>query len=139
MSTDMQKYSTDNQEAIIALYASTHGLDIVRTSADEGKSGLNIKGRAGLQKLIDDVRAGDPGFDTILVYDISRWGRFQDADEGAYDNSCAGMWAYRCGTVLKNSRMMAASPQLCSKRSSARWRENTVANCPTASSSANAT
>lgn len=29
-------------------------------------------------------KSGNPGFDVILVYDISRWGRFQDADESAY-------------------------------------------------------
>ena len=63
MSTDMQKYSTDNQEAIIALYASTHGFDIVRTYADEGKSGLKLKGRAGLRQLIEDVRSGNTNFD----------------------------------------------------------------------------
>ena len=52
---------------------------------DAGKSGLNIRGRNGLTRLIDDVEAGDPGFEVILVYDISRWGRFQDADESASD------------------------------------------------------
>lgn len=46
MSTDMQKYSIDNQAAIIGLYASMHGLTIVRTFADEGKSGLKISGRS---------------------------------------------------------------------------------------------
>jgi len=45
---------------------------------------LKIEGRAGLQKLITDVESGTAGFETILVYDISRWGRFQDADESAY-------------------------------------------------------
>ena len=40
--------------------------------------------RNGLKQFIDDVEAGNPDFEVILVYDISRWGRFQDADESAY-------------------------------------------------------
>ena len=50
----------------------------------EGKSGLSIGGRASLQRLIADVESGDADFQLILVYDVSRWGRFQDADESAY-------------------------------------------------------
>jgi DNA invertase Pin-like site-specific DNA recombinase len=36
-----------------------------------------------LIELIDDVRTGRADFDQILVYDVSRWGRFQDVDESA--------------------------------------------------------
>ncbi len=84
MSTEHQQYSTENQADKISDYAERHHLDIVRTYADEGKSGLNIGGRQGLQRLIADVSAGHVDFDIILVYDVSRWGRFQDADESAY-------------------------------------------------------
>ena len=84
MSTDQQQYSTQNQADKIAEYAQQRDIDIVRTYADEGKSGLSIGGRAALQKLIADVEAGDVDFEIILVYDVSRWGRFQDADEAAY-------------------------------------------------------
>jgi len=34
--------------------------------------------------LIADVESGAADFNVILVYDVSRWGRFQDADESAY-------------------------------------------------------
>lgn len=54
MSTDHQKYSTESQPDAIRHYAATRGIDIVRTYADEGKSGLKIEGRA-LRQLIDDV------------------------------------------------------------------------------------
>jgi DNA invertase Pin-like site-specific DNA recombinase len=84
MSTDHQKYSTENQAEAIRHYAAARGIDIVRTYADEGKSGLSIDGRDALKRLIDDVEHGRADFDTILVYDVSRWGRFQDADESAY-------------------------------------------------------
>ncbi len=84
MSTDLQKYSTENQAEAIAAYAARRGIEIVRTYADEGRSGLNIAGRDALRRLIDDVQSGNADYDAILVYDISRWGRFQDADESAY-------------------------------------------------------
>ena len=84
MSTEHQKYSTENQGEAIRAYATTHGMKIVRTYADAGKSGLSIKGRDALQRLIEDVETGAADFEVILVYDISRWGRFQDADESAY-------------------------------------------------------
>jgi DNA invertase Pin-like site-specific DNA recombinase len=84
MSTEHQKYSTLNQEKIILEYASQYNMDVVHTYKDHGKSGLKISGRDALQQLIKDVESGSAGFDVILVYDISRWGRFQDADESAY-------------------------------------------------------
>ncbi|MFC7459166.1 recombinase family protein [Hydrogenophaga defluvii] len=84
MSTEHQQYSTENQADKIREYAAQRGIDIVRTYADEGKSGLNIGGRLALQQLIKDVESGATDFQMVLVYDVSRWGRFQDADESAY-------------------------------------------------------
>jgi len=84
MSTEHQQYSTENQADRILEYARHNRIEIVRTYADEGKSGLNIGGRGGLQRLLDDVRTRQIDFELILVYDVSRWGRFQDADESAY-------------------------------------------------------
>src|SRR5688572_33478222 len=84
MSTDHQKYSTQNQEEAIRDYASRHRMEIVTIYADEGKSGLNIAGRNALQQLINDVQSGSATFSVILVLDVTRWGRFQDADESAY-------------------------------------------------------
>lgn len=84
MSTEHQKYSTENQGVAIRDYAERHHMEIVRTYSDAGKSGLRIEGRDALRQLIDDVEGGETDFDAILVYDISRWGRFQDADESAY-------------------------------------------------------
>lgn len=34
--------------------------------------------------MITDFESGNTDFNLILVYDVSRWGRFQDADESAY-------------------------------------------------------
>lgn len=84
MSTDLQRYSIENQAAVIAAYAQLHGMSIVRTYRDEGISGLKIKNRVGLTELIEDVRCGNADFGHVLVFDVSRWGRFQDVDESAY-------------------------------------------------------
>ena len=84
MSTEHQQFSTENQGKVIREYADHRGYRIVKTYMDEGRSGLRIEGRDALRQLINDVQAGGQEYQTILVYDISRWGRFQDADESAY-------------------------------------------------------
>src|SRR5579862_3970036 len=84
MSTEHQQYSTSNQMDIIREYAKRREMQIVREYSDEGKSGLNIQGRESLARMIQDVQDGKLSFSSILVYDVSRWGRFQDADESAY-------------------------------------------------------
>jgi len=84
MSTEHQQYSTENQAEMIARYAAEHGMEIVATYTDSGKSGLTLAGRDELQKLLADVEAGNTDFSVVLVYDVSRWGRFQDVDESAY-------------------------------------------------------
>jgi DNA invertase Pin-like site-specific DNA recombinase len=105
MSTEHQKYSTENQSDAIRQYAARRGIDIVRTFADEGKSGLSLEGRAALKKLIGDVQSGNADFTAILVYDVSRWGRFQDADESAYyEYICksAGIAVHYCAEQFEN-------------------------------------
>lgn len=105
MSTEHQQYSTENQGDKILEYAERRGLEIVRTYADEGKSGLRIDGREALQRLIRDVESGNADFQVILVYDVSRWGRFQDADESAYyEYICrrAGIQVAYCAEQFEN-------------------------------------
>jgi DNA invertase Pin-like site-specific DNA recombinase len=85
MSTEHQQYSTNNQMDVILGYAHLRSMEIVREYSDEGKSGLNIAGRDALARMIDDVRSGEAPFQCILVYDVSRWGRFQDADENGIE------------------------------------------------------
>jgi DNA invertase Pin-like site-specific DNA recombinase len=105
MSTGHQQYSTENQADAIRQYADRHGFEIVRTFADDGRSGLQLKGRDALQQLIADVESGAADFGTILVYDVSRWGRFQDADESAhYEYLCrrAGLQVRYCAEPFEN-------------------------------------
>lgn len=105
MSTEHQQYSTENQHQVIQQYADKRGMVIVRTYADAGKSGLRIEGRDALKRLIDDVENGPADFSAILVYDVSRWGRFQDADESAYyEYICrrANIEVHYCGEQFEN-------------------------------------
>nr|WP_316630016.1 recombinase family protein [uncultured Brevundimonas sp.] len=112
MSTEHQKYSTENQAEAIAAYAARRGFEIVETYQDAGKSGLRLDGRAGLQKLIADVKNGLADFKAILVYDISRWGRFQDSDESAYyEFICreAGLAVHYCAEQFENDGSLSAT------------------------------
>lgn len=105
MSTEHQQYSTENQRDMIKEYADANDMIIVRTYADDGKSGLSIGGRKSLKLLIKDVESGNADFSVIIVYDVSRWGRFQDADESAYyEHICtrAGINVIYCAEQFKN-------------------------------------
>ncbi|WP_274534275.1 recombinase family protein [Rhizobium sp. Root482] len=105
MSTDHQKYSTENQLDVIRSYAVARGLQILRVFEDSGRSGLRLDGREALQNLMAEVQSGQANFKAILVYDVSRWGRFQDADEGAYHEhvcSRAGIRVHYCGEQFEN-------------------------------------
>jgi len=105
MSDDGQQYSIDNQKAAIQKYAEDHKFLIVRTYADAGKSGLVLNRREALRKLLDDVEHGDPGYKAILIYDVSRWGRFQNSDEAAhYEFLCtrSGIRLHYCAEQFAN-------------------------------------
>ena len=90
MSTEHQKYSTENQEIQIREYAEQNDIEIVASYHDDGKSGLTIKQREGMQRLLSDVQSGQAPFELILVLDTTRWGRYQNFDQsGHYDYLCA--------------------------------------------------
>lgn len=112
MSTEHQQYSTDNQAVAIRTYAASRGYEIVQTYADEGKSGLNIGGRIQLQNLLADIENGRAAFEAVIVYDVSRWGRFQDPDEAAmYELRCrrAGVAVHYCAEQFENDGSIGSS------------------------------
>jgi DNA invertase Pin-like site-specific DNA recombinase len=105
MSTEHQQYSTENQSEVIARYAGQNGMEIVATFADSGKSGLTLAGRQELQRLLKEAESGCANFSVVLVYDVSRWGRFQDVDESAYhEYICrrAGISVHYCAEQFQN-------------------------------------
>ena len=112
MSTGMQRYSIENQSEAIAVYAAHRGLTIVRSYEDAARSGLHLDGREALKNLLDDVRLGRADFKVILVYDVSRWGRFQDSDESAYyEFICkdAGISVEYCAEQFDNDGSLTAT------------------------------
>ncbi len=122
MSTEHQQYSTSNQLDRIKEYAARRGMHLLRTYADEGKSGLLLKGREQLGRMLDEVLSGKADFQAILVYDISRWGRFQDADESGYhEYICkrAGITVHYCAEQFENDGSPASNIIKSVKRSMA--------------------
>jgi DNA invertase Pin-like site-specific DNA recombinase len=105
MSTEHQQYSLENQSTAIQKYADSHCFEVVRTYSDAAKSGLVLRRRTGLQQLLQDVVSGAAFYRAILVYDVSRWGRFQDTDESAhYEFLCksAGVPVHYCAETFAN-------------------------------------
>ncbi len=112
MSRDHQQYSTCNQLEVIREFARQRNLEVVKEYSDEGKSGLRIKGRAALSQLIADVLARNVNYTQILVYDVSRWGRYQNPDEAAhYEFICrqAGVTVRYCAEQFENDRGLPAA------------------------------
>jgi DNA invertase Pin-like site-specific DNA recombinase len=110
MSTEHQKYSLENQSTATQRYAETRGFQIVTTYSDPAKSGLVLRRRFGLQQLLRDV-VGTPPYRAILVYDVSRWGRFLDADESAhYEFLCksAGVPVHYCAESFANDGTLSS-------------------------------
>ncbi|MGB8060502.1 MAG: hydrogenase maturation protease [Candidatus Sulfotelmatobacter sp.] len=112
MSTEDQPNSIPLQQQAIESYAKSHGFQVIATYADPGKSGVEIRHRPGLRQLIQDVVGGNAYYRAILVYDVSRWGRFQDTDESAhYEFLCrsAGVPIHYCAEQFDNDGRMASA------------------------------
>ncbi|SIQ55575.1 Site-specific DNA recombinase [Chryseobacterium sp. RU37D] len=82
---DKQENSIAIQRGHTQKFALEHQIEIIHEEMDEGKSGL-VANRPGFERLFSNwiKNPEAPAFDYILVYDVSRWGRFQDQDEAAY-------------------------------------------------------
>lgn len=82
---DKQENSVPIQREHAQKFAAQHNIEIIHEEADEGVSGL-IANRPGFKRLFSDwvENPSAPQFDFVLFYDISRWGRFQDQNEGAH-------------------------------------------------------
>ena len=107
MSTDHQRYSIDNQVSAIASYAAQNNIEIVRTYADEGRSGVQLKGRLALSEFLADVRDRRANYKTILVYDINRGGAISRQRRSAYyEFACklAGIEDIYCAEPFKKRR-----------------------------------
>ena len=111
-SDESERFSIPHQESAIAQYARQHGFEIVQTYKDFGRSGLLLRERHGLQQLLQEVMSHHAPFQAILVYDISRWGRFQDPDESAhYEYVCKrqGVPVHYCAEQFENNSSLSDS------------------------------
>lgn len=112
MSDEAQQYSIENQKAAIQEYASSNGLTVVKTYADIGKSGVVAKHRTALRELLKDVVSGNAEYKAVLVYDVSRWGRFPNNDEAAhYEFLChsSGIPLHYCAETFANDGSTSSS------------------------------
>ena len=121
MSTEHQRYSTENQSDAIMQYAVRWGFYIVRTYADNGKSGLRLDGRDALKQLRIDVEGGSPGFKAVLVCDVSRGAGSRTPTRAPITNMSAGARMSRSAIAPSNSKTTAASPHRSSRPSSVPW------------------
>lgn len=82
---DKQENSVAIQREHTEQFARMHGIEIIHEEADEGKSGL-LASRPAFERLFADwvENPSAPDFEYVLVYDVSRWGRFQDQDQAGY-------------------------------------------------------
>jgi len=82
---DKQENSVAIQRQHTKKFADEHNIEIIHEEVDEGKSGL-LATRPAFECLfadwIENINA--PHFDYVLVYDVSRWGRFQNQDIGGH-------------------------------------------------------
>lgn len=112
MSDEGQPYSIENQKAANAEYAARNGFVIVKTYADAGRSGVIAKNRIALRQLLTDVISGEASYRAILVYDVSRWGRFPNNDEAAhYEFLCSssGIPLHYCAEQFANDGTVTSS------------------------------
>lgn len=122
MSTEHQSYSIENQASEIQKYADAHNLEIVDTYSDGAKSGLVSRNREGLQRLLSDIHKGQNKYSILLIYDVTRFGRYQDTDEGAYyEYSCrqAGIDVRYVAENFKNDNSMGSRLEKTLKRAMA--------------------
>lgn len=87
---DKQENSVLIQREHTQKFTNAHQVEIIHEEADDGESGLSAD-RPGFKRLFKDwiENIDAPSFDYVFVYDVSRWGRFQDSDE-------AGHFEYIC-------------------------------------------
>jgi DNA invertase Pin-like site-specific DNA recombinase len=82
MSTGRQDLSPGQQRAAITAHAKKSGYTVAREYADLGVSGDKTEKRKGFQQMIADGAARK--FDRIVVYDRSRFGRFDSIEFGRW-------------------------------------------------------
>ncbi|MCP4591829.1 MAG: recombinase family protein [bacterium] len=83
-STDRQEQSIPDQKKALKEYAAEHGLRLGQLYVDDAISGTSTLGRRAFQRMIQDAQSPAKPFDTIVVYDVKRFGRVDNDEAGYY-------------------------------------------------------
>ena len=75
---DRQEYSIPLQREKVKRFSDANGIQIIKEFPDYGVSGLSSKGRDKFLEMLEYVAESKDDFQYVLVFDMSRWGRFQD-------------------------------------------------------------
>ncbi|GHU96030.1 hypothetical protein FACS1894156_6540 [Bacteroidia bacterium] len=87
---DKQENSVAIQREHTEKFAREYNIEIIHEEADEGETGLLDTRPAFKRLFVDWIENKEaPHFDYVFIFDVSRWGRFQDQNQGAY-------WEYMC-------------------------------------------
>ena len=81
-STDLQETSLEQQKEKVLGFAKEHSIRVIEFFAEEA-CGENVEGRPQFRKMIECCKSKEV-FQYVLVYDISRWGRFESPKEAVY-------------------------------------------------------
>ena len=81
-STDLQETSLEQQKEKVLEFAKEHSVRVIEIFAEEA-CGENVKGRPEFRKMIECCKSNED-FQYVFVYDISRWGRFENPKEAVY-------------------------------------------------------
>ena len=98
-------------------------MQLVRTYCDQGKSGLLIGDRPGLQQLLRDIEFRAGNFSAVLLSDFTRWSRFPDAHAVAAAEIArrnADIEIHYCARRFVEARSPISSIIKCIKRAMAR-------------------
>ena len=90
---DKQEYSVEIQQEHVRKFAADNNIEIIKEFADRGVTGVVIDDRDAFNEMMKDYIYGTKrkGLDYVLVFDVSRWGRFQKDDEAAH-------YSYECSS-----------------------------------------
>ncbi len=82
---DKQENSVQIQRDHAKKFAQENDIEIIQEEADEGETGLTSD-REGFKRLFDNFinNPNPPHFDFVLVYDVTRWGRWQNLNAPAH-------------------------------------------------------
>ena len=83
-STDRQEQSIGDQKNILTQYAQDNGIRLHKFYIDDAISGTYTLKRKAFLQMITDAERPSRKFDSIVVYDIKRFGRVDNDEAGYY-------------------------------------------------------